>query len=69
MDRCYATESLSNYLFKVESAERVGEAFMKKYEEKLMDIEAELQAMREDAKEFAGYDLSEFCEELIKDSL
>jgi hypothetical protein len=69
MDRCANTESLNRHLYEQESIEKAEEHFENNIQEELEDINAQLQIIRASAKDYEGYDLSEFANELIGDTI
>ena len=67
--RCANTESLDRHLFEQDKIEKVVDLFTRETEKSLLEIREELELIRASAKDYQGYNLTETCEEVIKDAL
>ena len=69
MERCANTELLNRHLNEQESIEKAEKHFENNIQKELEDINAQLQIIRASAKNYEGYDLSDFANELIGDMI
>lgn len=67
--RCANSEALNSYMRDQEATDKVIDGFVRETEKALLELREELELIRASAKNYQGYDLTDTCEEVIKDAL
>jgi endonuclease III-like uncharacterized protein len=69
MEQCSNTQALNRHLQEQVNVETIQEEFQNNVEEQLRGIADQLSLIRASAKDYEGYDLTEFANELIGDTI